>query len=168
MRGVLAALVGLGIIALGAATPVSAKGTWDHVANIKDAASRLAMLHKQQGSQGVLKFLDACYKTQLLFSDYSKGLESCMAQDYIHAQVLARVYASIPIAERQRLGTPSPEGISNAMGDRLVAAFAQYKVPVKDAEEFKRLVDKHGTPVFVKAVFPPKNKDADKPAQNGQ
>lgn len=162
LRGATALVALIGMLAFSFASgAAAAKGSWNHVANIKEAAQRLTALHKQQGSQGVLKFLDACYKTQLLFSDYSKGLESCMAQDYMHSQVLAKVYASIPISERQRLGTPSPEGISDSMGQRLVAAFTQYSVSPKDADEFRRLVDKHGTPLFVKGIFPPKGKDGD-------
>ena len=50
------------------------------------------------------------------------------------------------------------------MGQRFVAAFSQYKMSVKDAEAFKKLVDKNGMPVFVKAVFPPrKSGDSGKP-----
>lgn len=119
-------------------------------------------MHKQQGSQGVMKFLEACYRTQLLFTEYSKGLESCMAQDYMHSQVLARVYSALPQDELKRMGAPTAQSISDSMGKRLVAAFSQYKVPAKDAEDFRKLVDKHGTPVFLKAVFPPKNKDGEK------
>ena len=45
------------------------------------------------------------------------------------------------------------------MGQRFVAAFSQYKIGVKEAEAFKKLVDKNGLPIFVKAVFPkPKNR----------
>jgi hypothetical protein len=152
------------LLALVVAVPAAAKETWNHVANIKDAATRLAELHKREGSPGVLKFLDACYRTQMLASEYSQGLESCMAQDYMHTQVLAKVYAAIPEAERQRMGTPSPQAIADGMGRRFVAAFSQYKISVKDAEEFKKLVDKNGLPIFVKAVFPPKKPDdSDKP-----
>lgn len=152
------------LLALSVAVPAAAKETWDHVANIKDAATRLAELHKREGSPGVLKFLDACYRTQMLASEFSQGLESCMAQDYMHTQVLAKIYAAIPDAERQRMGTPSPEAIAEGMGQRFVAAFAQYKMTVKEAEAFKKLVDKNGLPLFVNAVFPPKKPgDHDKP-----
>jgi hypothetical protein len=158
--GVLLAL----LLASSPAMPAAAKEIWNHVANIKDAATRLADLHKREGSPGVLKFLDACYRTQMLASEYSQGLESCMAQDYMHSQVLAKIYAAIPEAERQRMGTPSPEAIADGMGRRFVAAFSQYKMSVKEAEDFKKLVDKNGLPIFVKAVFPPKKPDdSDKP-----
>jgi hypothetical protein len=106
-----------------ASAPAVAKESWDHVANIKDAATRLAELHKRQGSQGVLKFLDACYRTQLLGSQFSQGLESCMAQDYMHSKVLAMIYARIPDAARMRMGTPSPEFIADSMKQRFDAAF---------------------------------------------
>jgi hypothetical protein len=132
----------------------AARGDWDHAANIKDAASRLAVLHKREGSQGVLKFLDACYRTHLLASDYTKGLEACMAQDYMHTQVLAIIYAKLPEDERKKVGAPSPEAMANGMNQRFVTSFMQYKVTVADGEDFKKLVDKHGFPVFVKAIFP--------------
>lgn len=138
-----------------APSPTVAKEAWDHVANVKDAAKRLADLHKREGSAGVLKFLDACYRTQMLASEYSRGLESCMAQDYMHSQVLAQIYARIPQAERVRMGVPAPEDIANGMGQRFVAAFKQYKISTKKAEAFRQLVQKNGMPIFVKSVFPP-------------
>jgi hypothetical protein len=140
---------------MAAPAPSMAKGTWDHVANIKDSAKRLAILHLREGSPGVLKFLDACYRTQMLSSEFTAGLESCMAQDYMHSQVLAKIYAKIPQADRVRMGVPAPEDIANGMGQRFVAAFAQYKISVKEAAAFKKLVDKDGLPIFVNAVFPP-------------
>lgn len=143
------------VMALSAPLPAAAaKETWNHVTNIQDAAKRLAVLHKREGSAGVMKFLDACYRTHMLSSDYSQGLEACMAQDYIHTQVLARIYARIPQKERVRMGVPAPEELANGMGQRFVAAFSQYKMGVKKAEAFKKLVDKNGLPVFVNAVFP--------------
>ena len=132
----------------------AARGDWDHAANIKDAAVRLAVLHKRAGSQGVLKFLDACYRTHLLASDYTKGLESCMAQDYMHTQVLAMIYSKLPEDERKKLGAPSPELMAKGMNQRFVTSFMQYKVTVADGEDFKKLVDKYGFPVFIKAIFP--------------
>jgi hypothetical protein len=145
------------IVAMLASAPVAAKENWDHVANIKDAAVRLAALHKREGSAGVLKFLDACYKTQLLSSKFSQGLESCMAQDYMHTQVLALIYSRIPEAERKRVGAPSPQELADNMGRRLVTAFSQYKKTIKDAEAFRKLVDKNGMPLFIKSVFSDEN-----------
>lgn len=146
------------ILALSAAAPgAHAKQSWDHVANIRDAAKRLAELHQREGSAGVLKFLDACYRTQMLASAYSAGLESCMAQDYMHTQVLAKIYATIPEDQRQKMGVPSPQAIADGMGRRFVAAFGQYKMTPKEAEAFKKMVDKNGLPLFVKSVFPKEN-----------
>lgn len=158
MRGGFGALLMalcLGMIAAGPA-PALAKETWDHVANIKDAAKRLADLHKREGSAGVLKFLDACYRTQMLSSKYTQGLELCMAQDYMHSQILARIYAKIPQADRVRMGVPAPEDIAKSMGQRFVAAFSQYKIGIKQADAFKKMVDKDGMPIFVQSVFPPR------------
>ena len=85
----------------------AAPGKWDHTANIKDAATRLAKLHRREGSSGVLTFLDACYRTHLLASSYTAGLEACMAQDYMHTQILAQIYARLPAEDRAKSGAPS-------------------------------------------------------------
>ena len=155
--GIIGALTALFLTVLVAVPHASAaKETWDHVANIKDAAKRLGELHQREGSAGVLKFLDACYRTQMLASEYSQGLESCLAQDYMHSQVLAQIYARIPQEQRVKMGTPAPEDIARGMGQRFVAAFSQYKISVKEAESFKKMVDKNGMPIFLKAVFPPR------------
>lgn len=129
-------------------------GSWDHAANIKDAAGRLAILHKREGTPGVLKFLDACYQTHLLANDFSQGLEACMAQDYMNTQLLAAISARVSDDERRRLGVPSPELFAQGMGRRFLAAFSQYKVTPADADQFRKLVDKHGYPAFLKAVLP--------------
>ncbi len=155
---VLAALLAFGFFStssvLSATGALAANTLWDHSENIKDAADRLATLHKREGSPGVIKFLDACYRTHLLASEFTRGLEACMAQDYMHSQVLATIYSKLPADQRQRLGAPSPDLIAKGMGQRFVVAFTQYRVAVVDAEFFKKLVDKHGFPVFLKSVFP--------------
>lgn len=42
------------------------------------------------------------------------------------------------------------------MGQRFVATFKQYNISVKDAENFKKMVDTNGMPIFLKSIFPPK------------
>ncbi|WP_343062313.1 hypothetical protein [Hyphomicrobium methylovorum] len=167
LRGILKALIL--VMALSAPVfPAAAKEDWNKVANIQDAAKRLAVLHKREGSAGVMKFLDACYRTHMLSSTFTQGLEACLAQDYMHTQVLARIYARIPQKERVKMGVPAPEELANGMGQRFVAAFSQYKIGVKKAEAFRQLVDKNGMPIFVRAVFPAeaeKNKLGDEGAQ---
>jgi hypothetical protein len=168
LRRIIELLAGMALSVCLASTAYAAKGNWDHAANIKDAAGRLAALHKREGSQGVLKFLDACYRTHLLASDFTKGLEACMAQDYMHTQILATIYSKLPEEERAKLHVPSPEMMAQGMGQRFTTAFQQYKVAVAEANDFKALVDKYGFPVFVKAVFPKdaaKADDAKKPDQ---
>lgn len=156
----IAALTTLALImsSITATQGVAATGNWDHKANIQDAAVRLAKLHRSAGSGAVLKFLEACYRTHLLASDYSQGLEACLAQDYMHSRVLAAIYAKVPQDDRARAGAPSPEQIAQGMSDRFAVAFAQYKISNADADDFKRLVDKVGVPVFLKTVFPPRDK----------
>ena len=130
------------------------KQTWDHAANVRDAAGRLAVLHQREGSPGVLKFLDACYRTHLLASEFNQGLEACMAQDYMHSQVLAQVYARLPAEQRKALRAPSADDISKGMGQRFLLAYSQYRVTPAEADAFKKLVDTEAFPVFLKAVFP--------------
>jgi hypothetical protein len=129
-------------------------GDWDHKANVEDAAKRLVKLHKREGSIGVLKFLEACYRTHLLSSSFTAGLESCMAQDLMHTQLLALIYSRLSPERLKKMGAPSPEVIARSMNERFVSAFMQYKVTVAEGDEFKRLVNTHGVPIFVKGVFP--------------
>jgi hypothetical protein len=149
--------------------PALAAGNgWDHKANIEDAAKRLVKLHKREGSTGVLKFLDACYRTHLLSSTFTAGLESCMAQDLMHTQLLAVIYSRLPPERLKKLGAPSPEVIAKSMNARFVSSFMQYKVTVAEGDEFKRLVNEHGVPIFVKGVFPKSAAPPDDaPAQSG-
>lgn len=142
------------LMAAGAAPPASAAIDWDRAANIKGAATRLVDLHRRQGSNGVLRFLDACYRTHMLASEFNAGIEACLAQDYMHSQALARIYSRVPPEVREKNKNPSPEEISKGFAGRFVAAFAQYKLAAADATQFKALVDKHGLPVFLKGVFP--------------
>lgn len=141
--------------ALGISAPVSAApGNWDHEKNIKDAAERLVKLHRRKGSKGVLTFLEACYRTHTIASDYTKGLEACLAQDYIHTRVLAAIYAKLPPGKLKSLGAPTAPEIAQSLNTRVAQTFMQYKVTVADADDFKRIVDKVGVPIFLKGVFP--------------
>jgi len=153
------------------AVPAAAQKTdWNRPAAIKDAASRLVKLHRREGSQGVLKFLDACYRTHMLATDYSKGLEGCLAQDYMHSKVLAMVYARVPEHDRDKSGAPTAEQIATSMSQRYSAAFAHYKLTLKDAERLRSLIETHGFPLFAEGVFPKQgrgggsDKDGGRPA----
>ncbi len=154
-QGILVAL----LLALVPASALS-KPAWDQEANIKDAAKRLALLHRGEGSQGVVKFLDACYKTHTIASEFSAGLEACMTQDYIHSRVLAEIYAKLPEEARAKLHAPSAEFIARTMNARFAAIRAQYKMSDADADTLKKSIDKVGLPIFIKSAFPPK-KDVD-------
>lgn len=157
------------VATLSLASPLHAeKPSWDQIANIKDAADRLAKLHRTAGSQGVLKFLDACYRTHLLASTYTQGLEACLAQDYMHTLILAQIYARVPPETRAKMHAPSPELIAKGMGERFASAFTQYHRTQADAEAFKKLVDMHGFPLFLKEVFPKGNEGAIRPSDPGK
>jgi len=153
-RQTFAALVA-GFFLCGASPPqVQPNPEWDQVANIKDAATRLAALQRRRGATRAYEFIDACYRTHILSEKYTKALEACIAQDYMETQVLALVYSRVPPDTLRREGVPSPQMLADAMGRRITAAFANYKMPVSYVEAFKKLVDEHGFPLFFKTLFP--------------
>ena len=127
---------------------------WDQVANIKDAAVRLAKMQQTRGAERAFAFISACYKTHSLSSKYTKALEACIAQDYLETQALALVYSRLPPETLKRLGAPSPQKLADAMGRRILAAFANYDMSVEYANTFKGLVDEHGFPIFFGTLFP--------------
>ncbi len=128
--------------------------SWDQVANIKDAAQRIGKLQASKGVEAAYKFIDACYRTHSLAEAYSAAFESCIAQDYLETKMLVQIYVRTPPETLKSFGSPTPEVLADTMGKRIVSAFAQYKITVTEANDFKALVDKHGLPEFVKIVFP--------------
>ncbi len=142
------------VIAAAHALAAAGEPDWDQVANIKDAASRLAEMQRAQGATRTFAFIDACYKTQSLNSNYTKAFEACIAQDYLETQILALIYSRLPPETLKNMGAPTPQLLADTMGKRIASAFATYKVPVSRVKEFKKLVDEHGFPVFFKALFP--------------
>ncbi len=142
------------LLAAGHAMATVDEPDWDQVANIKDAATRLAQMQRTQGATRAFAFIDACYKTHSLSSNYTKAFEACIAQDYLETQILALIYSRMPPETLKRMGAPTPQLLAETMGQRIAAAFATYDVPKKRAEAFKKLVDEHGFPVFFKALFP--------------
>jgi hypothetical protein len=154
LRRSLAAMAS-GVVAMGVITaPVHAQPDWDQVANVKDAATRLGKLQKRQGASKAFQFIVACYKTHGMATKYSKYFEACIAQDYIHTQTLALIYARVPPARLKKMGAPSPELLAQAMGQRVAGAFAKYSVSPADANAFKKLIDLHGFAPFNAIVFP--------------
>jgi hypothetical protein len=127
---------------------------WDQTANIKDAATRLAEMQRTQGATRAFSFIDACYKTHSLSSNYTKAFEACIAQDYLETQVLALIYSRMPPESLKKMGAPTPEFLAESMGKRVAEAFAIYKVPNSQVKAFKKLVDEQGFPVFFEALFP--------------
>ncbi len=111
-------------------------------------------MQRTQGATRAFAFIDACYKTHSLSSNYTKAFEACIAQDYLETQVLALIYSRLPPETLKKMGAPSPELLAQTMGQRVTQAFATYNVPVARVEAFKKLVDEHGFPVFFEALFP--------------
>lgn len=154
-RRPLARLLAAATLAMLLAPPSRGAGpAWDRAANVREAAERLAALHKRQGSGAVLKFLDACYRTHTLASSYSRALEGCLVQDYVHSRVLAGIYAKVPAEARGERGIPTPEVVVGAFNVRLGAILKQYGLALADGEALKASAEEHGVPLFMQAVFP--------------
>lgn len=151
-----AVVVATALALAGAGTPAyaSPKIDWDQVENIKKAAQQLGQLQRRQGATKAFELIVACYKTHGASSKYSRFFEGCIAQDYIHTQTLASLYARMPPAALKKAGAPSPKLLADAMGQRVAGAFSKYAVPVAEANAFKKLVDKYGFPVYAKIMFP--------------
>ena len=127
---------------------------WDQVANIKDAAVRIGRVQRRQGATKAFEVIVACYKTHGMATKYTKYFEGCIAQDYMHTQMLAALYSRMPPEQLKKAGVPSPKLLAQAMGQRVTGAFAKYAVTPAEANAFKKLVDKHGFPAFSEVVFP--------------
>lgn len=154
VRGLLAlgaaAVIGLGSTSLAAAHDPG----WDQVENIKEAATRLAQMQRTQGATKTFGFIDACYRTHSLSSEYTKAFEACIAQDYMETQILTMIYSRTPPDVLKRQGAPTPKMLVETMSRRVGAAFGQYKVPKEKIVAFQRNVDEHGFPLFFKTLFP--------------
>ncbi|MDH4981562.1 hypothetical protein [Hyphomicrobium sp. D-2] len=137
-----------------AAKDEAPKPDWDQVANIKEAATRLAQIQRTQGASGAFAFIDACYRTHRLSSAYTRAFEACIAQDYLETQILSLVYSRMPLEVLQRMKAPSPDMLAGTMLRRVSAAFGQYKLSKEQVAEFKRNIDAHGFPIMFAALFP--------------
>ena len=149
------ALAAAGLIAMSTTSLVAARDPdWDQVANIKEAATRLAQIQRTQGANRAFVFIDACYRTHSLSSAYTKAFEACIAQDYKETQILTVIYSRMEPEALKRMGAPSPAMLASTMSRRVGAAFGQYKIPPERIAEFKRAVDEQGFPLFFKTLFP--------------
>ncbi len=130
------------------------KPAWDQAENIRAAAEQLGKLQRTRGAKGAYDYIAACYKTQGLAENYAAPFEACIAQDYMQTQVLAMIYSRLSPEQLTKMRAPTPAELADSMGRRVVSAFSQYKISVAYANEFKKLVDKNGFPVFLALVFP--------------
>ena len=142
--------------------------TWDQAANIKNAAERLGKLHRVRGAKAAYEFIDACYRTHSLASNYSEPFEACIAQDYLETDMLAQLYSRMPPEMLAKAGAPSPQALADSMGRRVIAALKQYKMTAAYGQSLEKLVHEHGTPVFLANVFPEAVKELQDKAAKGQ
>jgi hypothetical protein len=150
------AVIGFGTPQLAAAHDPAQNQAWDQVENIKEAALRLAQMQRTQGATKAFAFIDACYRTHSLSSEYTKPFEACIAQDYMETQILSLVYARTPPEALKKMGAPTPKMLADTMSRRVSAAFGQYKVPKERVLAFQKNVEEHGFPLFFKTLFPDK------------
>ena len=149
------ALVAAGLIGMSTTSLVAAQDPkWDQVENIKEAATRLAQMQRTQGATKAFTFIDACYRTHSLSSEYTKAFEACIAQDYLETQMLALIYSRMSPEALKRTGAPSPQMLAESMSRRVGAAFGKYKITPEQVATFKKNVDEHGFPLFFQALFP--------------
>jgi hypothetical protein len=149
------ALVAAGLIGMSTTSLVAAQDPkWDQVDNIKEAATRLAQMQRTQGATKAFTFIDACYRTHSLSSEYTKAFEACIAQDYLETQVLALIYSRMSPDALKRAGAPTPQMLAESMSRRVGAAFGKYKITPEQVATFKRNVDEHGFPLFFQSLFP--------------
>jgi hypothetical protein len=148
------AATALAVCAAMPAIAAAGRPDWDQVANVKDAALRIAEIQRTQGASKAFDYISDCYKTHSLSSEYTKAFEGCIAQDYLETQILALVYSRLPPESLKKLSAPDPKMLADSMGQRVTAAFATYKVPIERVEKFKKIVDEDGFPLFFKTLFP--------------
>jgi hypothetical protein len=144
----------MGVMLIALPAVASPKIDWDRAENVKQAATRLGEIQRRQGASKAYEFILNCYKTHSLARSYTRYIEGCIAQDYIHTQTLALIYSRMPPAALKKSGMPSPQALAQAMGKRVSSAFGKYEVPVKEADAVKKLVELHGFKVFNQLVFP--------------
>jgi hypothetical protein len=138
-----------------AGTPVKAEvAKWDKVANIKEMAAHIGKVQRSQGIQRAMTFLDACYRTHSLGSTYSKAFEGCIVADFLVSNALVAVITRVPEEELRKTGVAMPSDVLKAMGARIGSGFSQYNVADAEASQLKELIDRHGTGLFLKTVFP--------------
>lgn len=151
-------LVPYAVLAVGlavTAAPARAERSWDHAANVRSHAKRTAELQKVKGALGTFEFIESCYKTHSLATEFNPALEGCMVVDYLHSVSLATVYARMSAEQRAEAKVPEPDAITKSMGLRLAATFQQYKLSKERFEAFGRLVERVGVPEYSKSRFTP-------------
>ena len=133
---------------------VAAQPALDRAGNIEKAAAEIAAVQAKSGADGAFAAIEACYRRELAgATSLTRELEACMAQDIIMSKVSAAFYASLNPEVRRQAGGPEPEAVTRAMLERVIGAFARFKVPEDDARAFNQIVRTRGMEAY-RARFP--------------
>jgi hypothetical protein len=127
----------------------TAQPALDRAGNVEKAAAEIAAVQVKSGADGAFAAIDACYRRELARAiSLTRELEACMAQDIIVSKVSAAFYASLDPEGRRQAGGPEPEAVTRAMLERVIGAFARFKVPEDDARAFNQIVRTRGMEAY--------------------
>ena len=151
----------LGGVAWRRRQPPTPRQTGTSVANIKDAAKRLARAARRARSpRRALKFLEACYRTHMLASKYHAGPRVLHGAG-LHALAGAGRHLSPRCRRRTRREMKAPVARDHRAIDARDAfrrSSRSTRFNQKQADSLKKAVDTHGMPLFIKSVFPESGK----------
>lgn len=142
--------------ALGASQAEETKVTpgWDRVQTIRQAAQRIAVVHRSKGPAAAYKLIDACYRTHSLADLYTEGMEICIVQDYLQTQMVTRVIERMAPGTLARSGVQSPKELRKIMQIRIGKTLKMFDMPPTFGTEVMKLAEKHGSPVYLAVLFP--------------
>ena len=128
---------------------------WDQVENIKEAAKRLAQMQRTQGATKAFEFIEACYRTHSLSTNYTKAFEACIAQDYLETQILALIYSRMSPDALKRMGAPTPEMLARVDGPARRCGLRQVQdVQATRSRRSRRTSTSTASPLFFQVVVP--------------
>ena len=132
------------------------------IANIESAATEIAQIQKDKGSDAGYTAVRECYDREFPGAKtLSPKLERCMTQDIILSNAASALSSQLDVQTREKTGQGDPEAVTRAMVERLAQIFTRFNVSEEDGVAFNRLVNERGTLAYARTMFP-----GDVPAKN--